>query len=103
MGIFLFIILCMIICFIWGKKFGEGDSGKTKLKTENGRLESSKVKVNLLDLNDDCLNEIFNKCDEKTLISLMDTCRRMEEIIKSSVFPNSKKLNMVIYKTHVCI
>lgn len=54
-------------------------------------MSKSSDKRSLLDLDDDCLIQIFENCDVETLLSLHDTCRCFRDIVKQYHFPKTEK------------
>lgn len=58
--------------------------------------------INLFNLNDDCLIKIFINCDVNTLLSLVDTCHRFNDIIQKFIFPKISSFHCVIsYDTNL--
>lgn len=50
----------------------------------------------LIDLNDDCLIEIFKNCEIETLLSLINTCQHFKQIIRLFVLPKRTKFKFII-------
>lgn len=49
-------------------------------------MAGSNAKLKILDLNEDCLKEIFSKCDGEILLALTDTCQCFKNIIETYNF-----------------
>lgn len=49
-----------------------------------------------LDLNDDCLERLFNVCNVETLVSISKTCKRLNALVTSISFPKQITFNCTI-------
>lgn len=50
----------------------------------------------LLDLNDDCLDRIFDFCDVETIVALSEVCVRFEKIVTQWQFPKQTQFKCLI-------
>lgn len=56
------------------------------------QLELVESKTEFLDLNDDCLEFVFNLCDSRTIVSLSRVCKRINAIVTTIHFPRITEL-----------
>lgn len=55
----------------------------------------------LLDLNDDCLERVFDNCDIETLVSLSKVCKRLNALVTQIEFPKQTTFNCTI-RSYAC-
>lgn len=49
-----------------------------------------------LDLNDDCLDSVFNFCDVETIVSVSNVCKRLNALVTAYHFPRQTKFKCTI-------
>lgn len=63
------------------------------------------LKHSILNLNEDCLRQIFECCDLETLVNLSEVCQRFHEILHRTQFPKFKAITFNLnrdQKMNVC-
>lgn len=53
-------------------------------------------------LNDDCIREIFDRCDNKSLVNLAETCKKFENVQKVHSYENIDKTFSVSFTVNTC-